>query len=188
VTSSDGTKIVYSFFPAHGLAPGQRAPTVMNGPGYSSGRASNTDATVATLLDHGYNVLTWDPRGFGDAGGNVEVDSPDYEAHDVQALIDYIAKQPEVQLDRPGDPRLGMTGSSYGGGIQNVSAAIDPRIDVITPNIAWHSLVTSLDKSNTAKGGWGSVLFGWIATSSATAASIRAPAFSGGCRHPARGR
>jgi ABC-2 type transport system ATP-binding protein len=158
VTSFDGTKIVYSFFPDPGLKAGQRAPTVMFGPGYSSARANSSDATVAALLAAGYNVLTWDPRGFGDSTGDVELDSPNYEARDVSALIDRIAQQPEAQLDRAGDPRLGMVGSSYGGGIQLTSAEIDPRIDVIAPQIAWNSLVTSLDKSNTAKGGWGTLL------------------------------
>jgi ABC-2 type transport system ATP-binding protein len=160
ITSFDGTKIVYSFMPATGLKPGDRAPTVMVGPGYSSGHATSSDPEVSALLAAGYNVLTWDPRGFGDSGGNVEIDSPNYEARDAMALIDFLAKQPEVQLDKPGDPRLGMAGMSYGGGIQWVTAAQDPRVDVIAPQISWHSLVTSLDKANTAKGGWGSILFG----------------------------
>ena len=160
ITSFDGTKIVYSFMPATGLGAGMRAPTVMVGPGYSSGHAASSDAEVSALLGAGYNVLTWDPRGFGDSGGNVEIDSPAFEARDASALIDFLAKQPEVQLDRPGDPRLGMAGMSYGGGIQWVTTAIDPRVDVIAPQISWHSLVTSLDKANTAKGGWGSLLFG----------------------------
>ncbi len=160
ITSFDGTKIVYSFFPADGLAPGGRAPTVMVGPGYSSGRAGSSDPEVSALLAAGYNVLTWDPRGFGDSGGNVEIDSPDYEERDASKLIDFLASQPEVQLDRPGDPHLGMAGPSYSGGIQWITAAIDPRVDVIAPQISWHSLVSSLDKANTAKGGWGAVLFG----------------------------
>jgi ABC-2 type transport system ATP-binding protein len=160
ITSFDGTKIVYSFFPAPGLHTGQRAPTVMYGPGYASGRADSSDPLVAALLAAGYNVLTWDPRGFGDSGGDVEMDSPDYEGRDASALIDLIAKQPEAQLDRPGDPHLGMAGLSYGGGIQWVTAADDPRVDVITPQISWHSLVTSLDKNDSAKGGWGTILFG----------------------------
>jgi ABC-2 type transport system ATP-binding protein len=130
----------------------------MFGPGYSSGRSSSSDATVQALLAAGYNVLTWDPRGFGDSTGDVELDSPDYEARDVSALISRIAQQPEAQLDNPGDPRLGMVGASYGGGIQLTSAEIDPRIDVIAPQIAWNSLITAVDKSNTAKGGWGSLL------------------------------
>jgi ABC-2 type transport system ATP-binding protein len=158
VTSFDGTKIVYSFFPAPGLHAGQRAPTVMFGPGYSSARAKSTDATVAALLGAGYNVITWDPRGFGDSGGDVELDSPSYEARDVSALIDRIAQQPEAQLDRSSDPRVGMVGASYGGGIQLTSAEVDPRIDAIAPQISWNSLVSSLDKSNTAKGGWGTLL------------------------------
>jgi ABC-2 type transport system ATP-binding protein len=160
VTSFDGTRIVYSFFPAHNLAAGQRAPTVMVGPGYSSGRTNDSDANVKGLLDDGYNVLTWDPRGFGQSTGNVEIDSPDFEARDARALIDMLAQQAEVQLDKPGDPRLGMAGASYGGGIQWVTAATDDRVDVIAPSISWHSLVTSLDKSDTAKAGWGSLLFG----------------------------
>jgi ABC-2 type transport system ATP-binding protein len=158
VSSFDGTKIVYSFFPDPALTAGQTAPTVMFGPGYSSARADSSDATVSALLAAGYNVLTWDPRGFGDSGGNVELDSPAYEARDVSALIDRIAQQPQAQLDGPNDPRLGMVGASYGGGIQLTSAEIDPRIDAIVPQIAWNSLVTALDKSNTAKGGWGSLL------------------------------
>ena len=132
----------------------------MNGPGYSSAGASESDGTVQAALNDGYNVLTWDPRGFGQSGGQVEVDSPMYEARDASALIDMLAQQPEVQLDKPGDPHLGMIGASYGGGIQLVTAATDPRVDVITPQIAWNSLITSLDKSNTAKGGWGSILVG----------------------------
>src|SRR5947209_19950230 len=160
ITSFDGTTLVYSFFPAPGLRPGQRTSTVIVGPGYSSGRASSSDAEVSMLRSAGYNVLTWDPRGFGDSGGNVEIDSPDYEARDASKLIDFLAAQPEVQLDRPGDPHLGMAGPSYGGGIQWITAAIDPRVDVIAPQISWHSLVTSLDKANTAKGGWGGILFG----------------------------
>jgi ABC-2 type transport system ATP-binding protein len=132
----------------------------MYGPGYSSGGAAESDATVQAAEHHGYNVLTWDPRGFGQSGGQVEVDSPMYEGRDGQALIDMLAKQPEVELDKPGDPRLGMIGYSYGGGIQLTLAAIDPRVDAITPQIAWNSLITSLDKNNTVKGGWGSLLVG----------------------------
>ncbi len=107
----------------------------------------------------GYNVLTWDPRGFGESGGTVEVDSPEYEGRDVQALISYVARQPEAKLDRTGDPRVGMSGASYGGGIQLVTAALDSRLDAIAPDIAWHSLVTSLYKAQSPKSGWGSALF-----------------------------
>ena len=115
---------------------------------------------IGPLRRAGYNVLTWDPRGFGRSGGQVEVDSPDYEARDVSALIDWLARQPEAQLDKAGDPRVGMSGGSYGGGIQWITAARDARVDVIAPNISWNSLITSLYKDGALKVGWGSALCG----------------------------
>jgi ABC-2 type transport system ATP-binding protein len=114
--------------------------------------------TVDGLNIAGYNVLTWDPRGFGVSTGTVEVDSKDFEGRDVERMLDWIATRPGVELDGPRDPRVGMTGGSYGGGIQLIAAAIDCRIDAITPLIAWHSLTTSLEKNGTPKTGWDSIL------------------------------
>jgi ABC-2 type transport system ATP-binding protein len=168
VTSFDGTQIAVHFFPAAGLAAGAKAPTVMFGPGWGSGGETNDESGTDTgtgivgvgpLRHAGYNVVTWDPRGFGSSGGTVEVDSPAFEGRDAQAIIDFIARQPEAQLDGPGDPRLGMSGGSYGGGIQLVTAALDRRVDVIVPDIAWHSLVSAQYKQQTVKSGWGSVLY-----------------------------
>jgi ABC-2 type transport system ATP-binding protein len=170
ISSFDGTPIALSFFPADDLRPGEKAPTVLYGPGWSQGRPQDNGSEtggvegafgsipVRALRRRGYNVLTWDPRGFGQSGGTVTVDAPDKEGRDVQALLTFAAGQPEALLDAPGDPRAGMTGASYGGGIQLVVAAIDNRLDTIVPDIAWHSLVTSLYKDQTLKGGWGSVL------------------------------
>src|SRR3954470_22181943 len=183
VTSFDGTQIAVHFFPAAGLASGAKAPTVLFGPGWGSGGETDDESATDTgtgivgvgpLRHAGYNVVTWDPRGFGSSGGTVEVDSPAFEGRDVQALIDFVAHQPEAQLDAPGDPRLGMSGGPYGGGIQLgnappdrpagrarlVPAALARRVDAIVPDIAWQSLVTSLYKQQTVKTGWASLLFG----------------------------
>jgi ABC-2 type transport system ATP-binding protein len=168
VTSFDGTPIAVSFFPAEGLGAGQRAPTVLEGHGWGGSRETDPNKAsdeqtgnvgVGPLRRAGFNVLTWDARGFGRSGGTVEVDSKDYEGRDVQALIDFVARQPEALLDGPGDPRVGMTGVSYAGGIEYVTAGIDGRIDAIAPIIGWHSLLSSLYKEDTVKGGWGSVLY-----------------------------
>src|SRR5919108_3344935 len=163
ITSFDGTRIRAHWFP---LRSGEDpAPTVLMGPGW--GQAGDTDVrtpgilgaiSIAQLREHGFNVMTWDPRGFGESGGTVEVDSPDAEARDVSVLLDWIAARRGVQLDRRGDPRAGMIGASYGGGIQTVTAATDCRVDAIVPIMAWHSLRTSLYKADTAKIGWGNIL------------------------------
>jgi ABC-2 type transport system ATP-binding protein len=168
VRSFDGTPIVTHFYPAAGLEAGRRVPTVLLGHGW--GGSGSTDAEggenddtsgfmqVGDLRRAGWNVLTWDARGFGRSGGDAHVDSAQFEARDVMALIDYVADQPEAALDRAGDPRVGMAGSSYGGGIQLVTAPLDRRIDAIVPDIAWHSLRTSLYKDAAPKYGWGSIL------------------------------
>src|SRR4051794_27506762 len=164
ITSFDGTQIVLSFFPS---PQGGKAPTILEGYGWGGSRETNQDAAsdegtgnvgVGALRKAGFNVLTWDARGFGNSGGTVTVDSPDAEGRDVSALIDWLAQQPEAQLDGAKDPRVGMTGVSYAGGIELTTAALDKRIDAIAPIIAWHSLTTSLYKEQIVKGGWSSLL------------------------------
>jgi ABC-2 type transport system ATP-binding protein len=157
------------WFPAPGTSATHRAPTVLMGPGWGQSGDTNTAAdstsgagvigatSIASLWKAGYNVLTWDPRGFGQSTGTVEVDSAQFEARDVTKLIDWVSARPNATLDAQNDPRLGMVGGSYGGGIQIVSA-IDCRVDAIVPVIAWHSLETSLYKADTPKNGWASIL------------------------------
>ena len=92
ITSFDGTVIRTHWFP---LDPSSHepAPTILMGPGWGSAGdvEENTVGllgalTIGSLRDAGYNVVTWDPRGFGESTGTVQIDSPDYEARDVQQL------------------------------------------------------------------------------------------------------
>ncbi len=170
LTSFDGTTIRIHWFPDPS-ADGRALPTVLMGPGW--GETGDTDTSqagiqgalsIAQLWQGGFNVLTWDPRGFGHSSGAAEVDSPNDEGRDVSAMINWVAQQPGVELERAGVPRVGMVGESYGGGIQFAAAEQDCRIDAIAPTIAWHSLGTSLDKNQTPKAGWGNILASVSAT------------------------
>jgi ABC-2 type transport system ATP-binding protein len=165
VTSFDGTRIRAHWFPVDGATADEPAPTVLMGPGWGQPGDTNVAAagvlgatSIARLRERGFNVLTWDPRGFGESEGTVQVNSPDAEGRDVQSLLDWVAAQPEAQLDDEGDPRTGMIGASYGGGIQTVTAAADCRVDALVPIMAWHSLETSLYKAGTPKMGWANIL------------------------------
>src|SRR3954451_10119923 len=223
ITSFDGTKIAAHWFPGDGVSANAPAPTILEGPGWSSPGDESTGGGpgagsafgvpgIGNFISHGYNVLTWDPRGFGQSGGTVEIDDPRYEARDVQALIDWVAKQPEAQLDQscsirkrkkrkgskgkrrakkrvtcatsPDDPTLGMAGASYGGGIQLVTAALDKRIDAIAPTIAWHSLLTALFPESNIKFGWGSILIAAGVQGSVLPGGLTSPATAAGRQDP----
>jgi ABC-2 type transport system ATP-binding protein len=148
VTSWDGVKISTNFFPALAGVPDVGKPgyeTIFNGPGLAQpGATDPADPFVATFRSLGYNVVTWDPRGEFASGGLLQLDSPQYEGQDVSELISWAATQSGVQLDKAGDPTMGMVGVSYGGGIQFVTAASDDRVDAIAPGWAWNTLPDSL--------------------------------------------
>jgi ABC-2 type transport system ATP-binding protein len=137
-----------SFFPPVG---GGRAPAVLLAHGFG-GSKDDTRADAERLARHGYAVLTWSARGFGASGGDITLDSPDYDVKDVRQLIDWLARRPEVLLDGPGDPRIGVAGQSYGGGIALMAAAYDRRIDAIAPQITWYDLAGALFPDATGHG------------------------------------
>ncbi len=166
VSSFDGTEIRIHWFPtATPDVAGEPAPTILMGPGWSQPGDTTAEGAalfgalgIAPMNDAGYNVLTWDPRGFGESGGAAAVNGADTEGRDVQVILDWVSGQPEALLDGDGDPRVGMVGASYGGGIQLTVAGIDCRVDALVPSLAWHSLETSLYRAETVKSGWATTL------------------------------
>ena len=169
VTSFDGARIFVNFMPAKGLKAGETAPTILNGPGLGLPGSTALELPkdsflpydvvgVGTLRANGYNVLTWDPRGEWRSEGVMHLNSPDVEGRDMSHIISFLATLPEVELDAVNDPRIGMTGASYGGGIQLATAAIDHRVDAIVPTIAWNNLVDVLFPRDAVNSSWGTLL------------------------------
>ena len=167
VVSFDGVKISTNFFPAAGIAAGETAPTVLNGPGLGSpGETDPYDPAgtfgivpgVNLMRDEGYNVVTWDPRGEFASGGVLQLDNPFFEGRDASAIVSWVAENPLADLDVAGDPKVGMVGGSYGGGIQMVTASTDPRIDAIVPAGNWYSLIDALYPSEAFKTAWSALL------------------------------
>jgi ABC-2 type transport system ATP-binding protein len=120
------------------------------------------------LAARGYAVLTWTAQGFGRSGGEIHLDSPDYEVRDAQRLLDRLAARPDIRLDAPGDPRVGVVGGSYGGGLALLLAAQDRRVDAIVPMITWNDLSRAFLPESTGKApidgvfkkGWAGLFFG----------------------------
>ncbi len=121
----------------------------------------------------GYNVVTWDPRGEYASGGQLEIDNPMFEGRDVSSIISWLSSadnparlQVAMDPNAPANPLVGMTGGSYGGGIQLTT--VDPRIKALVPEIGWNSLLSSLyPNSNQFKTGFGTIMAAALALTGA---------------------
>jgi ABC-2 type transport system ATP-binding protein len=124
--------------PGHG-----RVPAILLAHGFGQTKDA-VRPEAEQLARAGFAVLTWSARGFGRSTGQVALDAPDYEVTDVEQLVSWLARQPRVRLDGPGDPRVGITGASYGGALALLAAAYDHRIDAVVPQTTWYNLATAL--------------------------------------------
>jgi ABC-2 type transport system ATP-binding protein len=120
-----------------------RAPAVLLAHGYGGSKDSVADQ-AKKLAGQGFVVLAYSARGFGGSGGKIHLNSPDFEVKDAQLMLDYLAQRPEVMLDRPGDPLVGVAGESYGGALALLLAGLDRRVDALVPSITWHDLRQAL--------------------------------------------
>ncbi len=119
------------------------APAVLVAHGFGGSKDSvTTEAT--TLARRGFVVLAWTARGFGASTGQIGLNSPDYEVADARALVDWLATRPDVVHDAPGDPRVGVTGASYGGALALLLAGTDRRVDALVPQVTWNDLSQAL--------------------------------------------
>ncbi|MFD5200177.1 alpha/beta fold hydrolase [Streptomyces sp. NPDC058375] len=149
----DGVPIDTSFF--HAKGSGKR-PAVLIGHGFG-GSKNDVRAQAEKLAADGYAVLTWSARGFGESGGEISLNAPDHEVKDVSRLIDWLAERPEVELDGKGDPRVGLTGASYGGAVSLLAAGHDERVDAVAPLITYWNLADALFPDGVFKKLWAGI-------------------------------
>ncbi|GHD99153.1 CocE/NonD family hydrolase [Streptomyces alanosinicus] len=151
----DGVRLDTSFFTP---ATAGRHPAVLLAHGFG-GSKDDIRGQAEDLARQGYAVLTWSARGFGKSTGKIGLNDPKAEVADVSRLIDWLARRPEVQLDRPGDPRVGMAGGSYGGAISLLAAGYDHRVDAIAPAITYWNLADALFPNGVFKKLWTGIFF-----------------------------
>ncbi|MEV3871509.1 alpha/beta fold hydrolase [Streptomyces sp. NPDC049906] len=130
-----------------------RRPAVLLGHGFG-GDKDDVREQAEDLARAGYAVLTWSARGFGDSDGRIGLNDPKGEVADVSRLIDWLAERPEVRLDGEGDPRVGMSGASYGGAISLLTAGHDDRVDALAPRITYGNLADALFPGGVFKKTW----------------------------------
>ena len=168
VESKDGTPIVATLMLPSGASAASPAPVVFQTHGWGGTRAKSPSGLLNVLLRRGYAVLTWDSRGFGETGGEANIGAPGLEVADARALIDYVAKRPEILKDSPGDPRMGWIGGSNAAGVQFNTAAVDKRVDALVPEISWGNLVRDLLPGGVLKQTWDLILYGGGGATAAT--------------------
>jgi fermentation-respiration switch protein FrsA (DUF1100 family) len=152
-----------------------RVPAILTTNGF--GGSKDDQAGIGKAFStRGYEVLSYSGLGFGGSDCKITLDDPDYDGQAARQLVSFlggasgiaftddthstpVAPLDVVQLDAVDhdgnasafDPRVGMVGGSYGGGIQFAAASVDPRIDTIVPLITWNDLSYSLGPNNTAQ-------------------------------------
>jgi ABC-2 type transport system ATP-binding protein len=118
------------------------APAILLTHGFGGDKRS-LDSKARSLAGHGYVVLTYTARGFGQSGGLIHFAAPKYEVHDGRLLIDYLAGLKQVErVD--GKPQIATAGGSYGGALSLLIAAADPRVQAVAADITWNDLSHAL--------------------------------------------
>ncbi len=114
------------------------APAVLLAHGFGESKDS-VAGEAKTLAQHGYVVLTWSARGFGNSGGKIHLDAPGYEVHDASLLLSWLLKTGDVLRGQ-----VAVAGSSYGGALALLLGGTDRRIRAVAADITWNDLASAL--------------------------------------------
>ncbi|MGI8692667.1 MAG: alpha/beta fold hydrolase [Geodermatophilaceae bacterium] len=138
----DEVQLDTMIFVPDGVDESSPAAAVVLAHGFGGSRES-VQAEAEALAGGGYVVVTYSARGFGTSSGQIGLNSPDFEVADARRLLDVLAERADVIQDAPGDPRVGISGPSYGGALSLLTAGYDDRVDAIVPQITWNSMVSA---------------------------------------------
>jgi pimeloyl-ACP methyl ester carboxylesterase len=117
---SDGTRIAAELFSPPGLAG--RAPAVVIAHGFGGIKSFFVADIARAISAAGFVSLTFDYRGFGESAGPRNRLRPLEQVADIRAGCDFLRTLPTVDPDR-----IGIYGTSFGGGLAIAAAAGDPR-------------------------------------------------------------
>ena len=108
------------------------------------GTKSSVDTDARDLAARGFVVLAWTSPRLRREQRADRARRPRRGGRRREQARNWLAGRPEVQQDGPGDPRVGVTGGSYGGALSLMLAGYDRRIDAIAPVITWNDLGQAL--------------------------------------------
>jgi len=109
-----------------GMANGEKRAAIIMGQGFTGLKAMLAEEAVR-LAAAGFVVLAIEYRGFGESGGEPRSHViPRNQVDDFRNAICWLEQQPFVDSDR-----IGLWGTSFGGGVVIYAAALDKRIKAV---------------------------------------------------------
>lgn len=153
VIFSDGTRMAGDLYLPKNRQPDEKFPAIVLCAG-TGGTKGGTQARVAPIFARsGFVVLAFDYRGWGESESQLMAVNPqpkpdennemtikvkalrwqmNYtdQTEDIRAAISFLAGEPNVDKDR-----IGLWGSSYGGGLVTTMAALDPRVKCVAAQV-----------------------------------------------------
>ena len=150
---SDGTRMAGDLYLPKGLNADDKLPAIVLCAG-TGGTKGGTQARLAPrFATQGYVVLAFDYRGWGQSesllmatGRQPKPDENNemtlqvkalrwqmnyaYQTEDIRAAISFVAGEPNVDKER-----IGLWGSSYGGGLVTWMAGNDPRVKCVVAQV-----------------------------------------------------
>jgi len=150
---SDGTRMAGDLYLPKDRQPDQKLPAIVLCAG-TGGTKGGTQARIAPIFArNGFVVLAFDYRGWGESESQLMAVGPqpkpdannemtikvkalrwqmNYtdQTEDIRAAISFVAGEPNVDKER-----IGLWGSSYGGGLVTTMAALDPRVKCVAAQV-----------------------------------------------------
>ena len=150
---SDGTRMAGDLYLPKAIKPSDKLPAIVLCAG-TGGTKGGTQARLAPLfVEKGYIVLAFDYRGWGQSESQLmameQQPAPDKnnemtlkvkairwpmnytdQTADIRAAISFVAGEPNVDANR-----IGLWGSSYGGGLVTWVAGNDPRVKCVAAQV-----------------------------------------------------
>ncbi len=129
---SEGSQIEGDLFLPDRLQPGERRPGIVLCQGFTGVRSLILPDYAKVFADAGFVVLTFDYRGWGPSEGAKWRLVPLEQVDDIRNALTFLEAQPEVDADR-----LGLWGTSYGGGHAPYVAALDMRVKAVVGQVGY---------------------------------------------------
>jgi uncharacterized protein len=129
---SEGSRIEGELFLPDKLNEGEQLPGIVLCQGFTGVRSLILPDYAKVFVEAGFVVLTFDYRGWGRSEGAKWRLVPLEQVDDIRNALTFLEAQPQVDPER-----LGLWGTSYGGGHAPYVAGIDRRVKAVVGQVGY---------------------------------------------------